>query len=258
MIAPLLIGRDATDIPGLMQDLQRNLHIFGRNGSVSYGLSGIDIALWDLAGKRTGLPLYQMLGGAPRQHLSAYASLRRYGDAEIVAANARAAVERGYRSIKIHEINLDNIRAVRTAIGPDIRLFLDTNCPWTVEQALANVEALRACDIALFEEPIWPPEDYQGLARVRAAGAATAAGENIYGLHHFRQLFEAGAVSVVQPSATKVGGVTEMREIMALAEAFGVEVMPHCGYFGPGYLAVLHTDRGDAGEHPVRASLSRP
>jgi L-alanine-DL-glutamate epimerase-like enolase superfamily enzyme len=240
MIAPMLIGRDPADIAGLMLDLQRNLHIFGRNGPVSYGLSGVDIALWDLAGKRAGLPLYQLLGGAPRERLTAYASLRRYGDATIVAANAQAAVARGYRSIKIHEIVLENIRAVRAAIGPDIRLFLDTNCPWTVTEALANAIALRPYDIALFEEPIWPPEDYQGLACIRAAGVATAAGENISGFYHFKRLFEAKAVSVVQPSVTKVGGITEMLEILALAKSFDVEVMPHCGYFGPGYLAVLH------------------
>ena len=248
MIAPSLIGRDATDIAGLMLDLQRNLHIFGRNGAVSYGLSGIDIALWDLAGKRAGRPLYQLLGGAPRQRLHAYASLRRYGDAQVVAANAKAAVARGYCSIKIHEVQLDNIRAVRRAIGPDVKLFLDTNCPWTVEEAAANAAALRAEDIALFEEPIWPPEDYQGLAKLRAAGIATAAGENISGLCHFRHLFEANSVSVVQPSVTKVGGVTAMREILALADAFGVEVMPHCGYFGPGYLAVLHITGAMAGD----------
>jgi D-galactarolactone cycloisomerase len=240
MIAPTLIGRDPSDINGLMQNLQQNLHIFGRNGPVSYGLSGVDIALWDIAGKRAGLPLYQLLGGAPRHRLSAYASLRRYGAANVVAANALAAVQRGYRQIKIHEVEINHVRAVREAIGPDIRLFLDTNCPWTVSEALTMVEALRPYDIALLEEPIWPPEDYDGLARVRAAGIATGAGENISGLHHFRHLFEVGAVSVAQPSVTKVGGVSELRKILALAEAFGVEVMPHCGYFGPGYLAVLH------------------
>ena len=100
-----LIGRDATDIAGLMPRLNQKLHLFGRNGPVVYALSGVDIALWDLAGKRAGLPLYQLLGGN-RCALPAYASLLRYGDPAVVRAIPRAAVARGYRFVKLHEIEL--------------------------------------------------------------------------------------------------------------------------------------------------------
>jgi D-galactarolactone cycloisomerase len=125
-------------------------------------------------------------------------------------------------------------------MGPGIALMVDTNCPWTVAEAQDMVAALRPHDIHWLEEPVWPPEDHRGLARVRAGGMRIAAGENTAGLHEFRSLFEAGAIDIAQPSVTKIGGVTEMRKVIALAEAFGVRLVPHCAYFGPGYLAAMH------------------
>jgi D-galactarolactone cycloisomerase len=240
LIAPHFIGRDPTDIGGLMAEITRKLHLFGRNGSVTYGLSAIDIALWDIAGKRAGLPLYQLLGGGSRRELSAYASLLRYGEPEIVGKMAARAVAEGYRSVKLHEIDVPQVWAAREAIGPGIALMCDTNCPWTVAQAIGMAKALAPYDLYWLEEPVWPPEDHAGLARVRAAGARVAAGENAVGLHDFRHMMEAGAIDIAQPSVTKIGGITEARKVVVLAEAFGVRLVPHCAYFGPGYLASLH------------------
>ncbi len=240
LIAPAVLGADATDISGLMHRLHQDLHIFGRNGAVVYGLSGVDIALWDIAGKRAGQPLHQLLGGAGRRELTAYASLLRYTDPSIVAANSARAVGEGYRMIKLHEIGVPQVAAARSAVGDAVELMLDTNCPWSVAEALDMVEALRPFRLHWLEEPVWPPENHAGLARVRAQGTRIAAGENAAGLHDFRHMFEAGALDVAQPSVTKIGGVTEARKVAALAEAFGVRLLPHCAYFGPGYLASLH------------------
>ena len=103
------------------------------------------------------------------------------------------------------------------------------------------------------EEPVWPPEDHVGLARVRAAGGlAIAAGENAT-TSDFKRMFEVGAVTYAQPSITKVGGVTEMRKVMALAQAFGVSVVPHSAYFGPGLLASIHCIAAMPREALVRA-----
>jgi D-galactarolactone cycloisomerase len=91
-----------------------------------------------------------------------------------------------------------------------------------------------------FEEPVWPPEDHNGLARVRQRGTRIAAGENAAGLHDFVDMFQKGSIDIAQPSVTKIGGITEMRKIISAAEAHSVELIPHCAYFGPGNLASIH------------------
>ena len=240
LVAAHFIGRNPTDVDGLMTEMAQRLHIFGRNGPVVYALSGIDIALWDIAGKRAGQPVHRLLGGQVRGELSAYASLLCYGEPAVVARMAERAATDGYRFIKLHEIELPQVKAARDAIGSDIALMCDTNCPWTVAQAIEMAHAFKPINLYWLEEPVWPPEDHAGLARVRQAGATIAAGENTAGLHDFRHMFEAGAIDIAQPSVTKIGGLGEMRRIADLAQSFGVRLVPHCAYFGPGFLASLH------------------
>ncbi len=249
-VAPALIGADARDINGLMRQMAERFHLFGRNGPLVYALSAVDVALWDIAGKEAGQPLWRLLGGAQRTHLPAYASLLRYQEPDQVAAAVARAAAQGYPAAKLHETGVAQVRAARGA-APALRLMLDVNCPWTVEQAIAMARALGGCGLDWLEEPVWPPEDHAGLARVRREGGIRiAAGENAAGLHDARHLFEAGALDIVQPSVAKIGGVSEMRRIAALAEAFGVRLVPHCAYFGPGYLASLHLAAALAPEAP--------
>jgi D-galactarolactone cycloisomerase len=240
LIGPMCVGRDATAINALIDELQRNVHGVGRNGPAMYALSAIDIALWDIAGKAANLPLYRLLGGSPRQDLPAYASLLRYSDPAVVARYTEQALQRGYRIIKLHQIDVASVKAARDAAGPDIAITIDTNCPWTVDEAIAMARQFQAFKPMWLEEPVWPPEDYLGLARVRAAGGLDiAAGENAT-TSDFKRMFEMGAVTYAQPSITKVGGVTEMRKVMALANVYGVHVVPHSAYFGPGLIASIH------------------
>ena len=242
MLAPAVLGQDARDIRGLHQRLAQHFHLYGRNGPLTYALSALDIALWDIAGKAAGLPLCRLLGAAPPvEGFAAYASLLRYSEPKLVGEAAARAAAQGYRHIKLHEIDIPQVAAARAAIGPDVPLMLDTNCPWTVAEAIAMAKRLRPFDLTWLEEPVWPPEDHAGLARVRREGGIPiAAGENAAGLHDFRAQFAAGALDIAQPSVTKIGGITEVLRIAALAEAKGVRMVPHCAYFGAGYLASLH------------------
>ena len=241
LLGPLCVGRDPRHVGTINEDLQRVLHGVGRTGPVIYGLSGIDIALWDIAGKDAGLPLHRLLGGSARESLPAYASLLRYGDADAVAHYTEQALGRGYRHIKLHEITVPEITAARAVAGPDVPLMVDANCPWTVPQAVAMARRLAPLGLHWLEEPVWPPENLDGLAEVRARGGVdTAAGENYGTVWDFRRAFEAGAITYAQPSVTKIGGITEMRRVMALADLFGVSVVPHSAYFGPGLLASIH------------------
>ncbi len=240
MIAPLAIGADAADIAGLNRKVQQALHLQGRYGLTLFGLSGLDIALWDIAGKAAGLPLHRLLGSARVETIPGYASLYFYRDTALVAQRCRAAVGQGYRWVKLHEIAEAEVAAAREALGADVPLMVDTNCPWTPEEARRMALAFKPYGIHWLEEPIFPPEDFASLARLQAdTGVPLAAGENACTAFEFQKMFAAGAVTYAQPSVTKVGGVSEFRAVAELAGRHGVAIMPHSPYFGPGFTASL-------------------
>lgn len=242
IVGPLVIGRDASDINALNRSMLHSLHLLGRNGPFVFAYSGIEIALWDLLGKRSGLPLYQLLGGAKRSELDAYASLLSYGnDVELVARNTAAACTSGYRHIKLHETTRESVLAANEAASASkARVMLDVNCAWSVPVARDMADALAGDDLMWLEEPVWPPEDCDGLRQVRERGIPISAGENVAGLFGFKSLIEAGAIDLAQPSVTKIGGVGEMLRVINYCNAQGVEVAPHSPYFGPGFIATLH------------------
>jgi L-alanine-DL-glutamate epimerase-like enolase superfamily enzyme len=240
IVAPLVVGRDAGDINAITRQVLHGVHLLGRNGPFVYAFSGIEMALWDLLGKRCGQPVWRLLGGGNAGRLGAYASLLSYGgDLDLVARNTADAYARGYRHIKLHEVTRDAVLAARSA-APDAAIMLDVNCAWTPPVARAMAASLATDGLAWLEEPVWPPEDAAGLASLRRFGIPLTAGENTAGLFGFRSLMEAGAIDIAQPSVTKVGGIGEMQQVIALARAHGVEVIPHCPYFGPGFVATLH------------------
>ena len=241
MIAPRVVGRDARDVAQINHDLQQGLHLFGRYGLTMFAISGLDIALWDIAGKAAGLPLYQLLGGSGVTPVPGYASLVRYEDPDLVAERVRHATNLGYTHIKLHEIAVPEIRAGRATAGDGVPIMVDTNCPWTFEKAREMAIAFSEYNLHWLEEPIFPPEDYSSLARLRReTGVALASGENACTAFDFKHMLEAGAVDYAQPSVAKVGGITEFRKVATLCETHGVQIMPHSPYFGPGFLATLH------------------
>lgn len=240
LIAPFFIGKDALQFGPLMRDIQEKLHIFGRSGPLMYGLSAVDIALWDIAGKASGAPVYKLLGGGAAD-LPCYASLEKFDDPALVRESVRHAIDAGFRSLKLHEMDLPAARAGREAAGPDVEIMLDVNCEWTLYEALAIAEELEALHLKWLEEPISPPENYDALAKLRKARRIPlAAGENVSTLMEFDRLLAAEAVDFVQPSPAKMGGITELRYIFPLAAIRNVVVMPHSFYEGPGLLAAIH------------------
>lgn len=240
VVAPLVVGRDAGDINALTRMVLHSTHLLGRNGPFVYAWSGIEIALWDLLGKRSGLPIWRLLGGSTPAPLPAYSSLLSYGgDLDLVSRNTAAARAQGFRDIKLHEVTREAVLAAQAA-APDAAIMLDVNCAWTPPIAREMAESLADTGLAWLEEPVWPPEDAEGLASLRMYGIPLTAGENTAGLFGFRTLMEAGAIDKAQPSVTKIGGIGEMVQVFALARAHGIEVVPHCPYFGPGFIATLH------------------
>ena len=206
-----------------------------------FALSGVDIALWDIAGKATGQPLFELFGGARRKQIPTYASLFQCVDKETVAERARAAVDEGYRHVKLHQRGEEDLCAAREAVGPDIAIMMDVNCAWSLDEAREIVPRLKSHDLLWLEEPIFPPEDFRSLAILRTeTGIALAAGESACTAFEFQRMIDSAAVNYLQPDVIKVGGITEFRKVLTLAEAQGCTVMPHTPIFGPGLLASLH------------------
>ena len=203
MIAPQAQGLevpDAAGIPAFMEQIQRNLHLFGRYGITMFAISALDIALWDIAAKAKGVPLHRLIGEAKRTRIPAYASLLRIGKPELIASECETALRLGYKAIKLHETTAPAVFAARQAIGPDIPLMVDMNCPLDGEAAIAFAHSCRDAAPMFLEEPVWPPEDFATLAEVRSKGGLNvAAGENACTVHQFRQMMTGGRG---QPCAT--------------------------------------------------------
>lgn len=241
LVAPLIMGKDEKNISELMANLQKQLHILGRTGAVTFALSGLDIALWDIQGKAKQQSLSELLGGAKHQSLPGYASLMRYGNTDLIKHNTERALEKGFGAIKLHEQSSEHVQAARQLMGPELPLMMDVNCPWSVAQTLEMLTQLQASNLLWLEEPIWPPEDFRGLKKIRdKKSIGIAAGENNMSACHFEEMLAYDSVDFAQPSVTKIGGITEMLKIMDLCQYFETPVMPHSPYFGPGLLATLH------------------
>lgn len=229
--------QDPQEISALMQQAEVNFHAFGRTGPVMYALSAVDIALWDLLAKTRNQPLWQLLG-AKRQKIGVYASLVSYGNhPESVAEKVLSTYQAGFRAIKLHETAYPAIAAAREVLPADAELMVDVNCPWNVSEATEQAQALRDLNLGWLEEPVWPPDDLAGLAQVRKQGTRIAAGENAAGVQGFAEHFKHGAIDVAQPSVSKIGGITAMLKVFALAKHHHVRVVPHCFYYGAGLMA---------------------
>lgn len=240
LITPLCVGRDATRIGPLMLEIQKKLHVFGRGGALTYGLSAVDIALWDIAGKLADAPVSQLLGGGVAT-MPCYASLACYSDPTLVRVAVRRAIDAGFAVLKLHEAGMPAIRAAREEAGPDIELIVDAGCPWSLAEATAVADELKAVGLKFLEEPLWPPENFEGLAELRqTTGLPISSGENASTLLEFERMLTVGAVDFVQPSPAKMGGISELRKVFPLAAVHNTAVMTHSFYDGPGFLAALH------------------
>ncbi|MGD8162914.1 mandelate racemase/muconate lactonizing enzyme family protein [Pantoea sp. FN0307] len=244
LVIPCFLGKPVPQsraaLEALMAEAEKALHGFGRGGPVRFGLSAIDIALWDLLGQQLAQPLWQLLG-ARRQQIGLYASLVSYNNQpEEVARQVMRAWQAGFRTLKLHETEYAAIAAARAALPPEATLMVDVNCPWTVEEASLRAVQLTELKLGWLEEPVWPPEDAHGLARVRSAGMPIAAGENACGEWGFAELFNNAAIDVAQPSVAKVGGISALLRVIQRANKHRVKVVPHCFYYGAGLLATAH------------------
>ncbi len=283
-VAPWLIGEDPLRTDVLWQTVYARLRDHGQKGVVIQGLSGIDIALWDIKGKHFGVPAHQLLGGAARNEVRAYATglyRRKSGDPlKYLPEEAARYVAEGFRAVKL-KVGFDIAedaavtRAVREAIGSDVALMVDANHAYDAVAAIQLGRMIERHDIGWFEEPV-PPEDVAGYRAVRSAlSIPIAGGECEFTRFGFRDLFASHALDIAQPDTCAAGGLSECKKIADMSEAFGIRYNPHV--WGTGIaiaaslqlLAVLpsHTPNSlaplepmlefDRTEHPIRQAILR-
>ncbi|MBL6455393.1 mandelate racemase/muconate lactonizing enzyme family protein [Belnapia sp. T6] len=244
-----VIGRDPFDVEVVWEDLYNRIKDYGASGFAITALSGIDIALWDVIGRAVGKPIHKLIGGAHRTEVQAYATGLYFIDmnrlVEEAVEEALEYKEQGFRAIKMKiglgdlKLDYERVRAVREAIGPEVKLAVDANHCFTVPQAIQLGRMLEPLDLMWFEEPI-SPEDHEGYAEVtRALDMAVAGGENDFTRWGFRDIIARKAMDIVQPDVCAAGGISECRKIATLASAHGVECVPHAWGSAIGLAATL-------------------
>ncbi|TQF81636.1 mandelate racemase/muconate lactonizing enzyme family protein [Elioraea sp. Yellowstone] len=241
-LAPRLIGRDADAIEAIWQDLFWHTHALSVGPLTALALAAIDTALWDLRGRRLGVPLHRLAGGA-KEAIPVYDTESGWLHVETpqLVADAQAAAARGFRGVKVKvgkphlREDVARLEAVRRAIGDGVELMTDANQGFTVAEAIRRAGAFEAAGLGLawYEEPL-PAEDVEGHARLCAATTIPiAVGESLYHPAQFRDYLARHACRIVQVDVARIGGITPWLKVAHMAEAFNVAVCPH-------YLMELH------------------
>jgi len=236
-LGALTVGEDPLDIEAIVGKLRAAAGMSGPGGIFTLALAAIDIALWDIKGKVFNLPLSRLLGGY-RQRVPTYASgaLMRHFPLDAVAKAGAKLVEKGFRQMKTQlalpgdtspDKEVERMRVLRDAIGPDIDLMCDINQRWDVRQAISIGSRVEQFNLFWLED-VTTHDDYAGLARVAEALATpVAGGEYVYGLAPFRHMLEARSVDIVMIDVLRSGGITGWMKIAGMAEAFNVPVVNH-------------------------------
>lgn len=246
-LKPILIGKDAKNINRIWEEMYngtrdhyaltrgRRFPILGRRGLTVSAMSGIDTALWDLKGKALGIPVMDLLGGACRDQMPAYAS-GGWADAENIGAQLNGYVAKGFNAVKMRvgimdqtvQNSIERVKAARKALGPNIKLMADAHGTFSVPEAKQFCRGVEDCNLYWFEEPI-SPDNRHGTAEVRASTAIPiAAGESEYTSFDIRDLLEVRALDVIQPDAAIIGGISETMRVGHLASVNQLELAPHC------------------------------
>ncbi len=238
-LRPLVVGADPLAHELLWDKLYRYA-VHGRKGGAMMAISAVDCALWDLKGKWAGAPVYRLLGGPTRTSIPAYASALGYAiEPARAAARTRELVRQGFRATKWFfrdgpadgpagmARNVELVRALREAVGPDVDLMLDCWMSWDVPYTVQMAERLEEYEPRWLEEPVLPDKIDSYAEIRRRVQIPISGGEHEYTRWGLKQLMDAEAVDVLQPDVYWAGGISELLKICAIASTYDLPVIPH-------------------------------
>ena len=231
----LLVGQNPFDIEKLWDQMFRSTLPYGRKGLPLMAISAIDIALWDIVGKATGQPVFNLLGGRTKDALPVYSTgndvafYHKLGFTGFKLAMPHGPTD-GWQGMKA---NLELIERTREIVGPDGEIMLDCYMAWNVDYTLRMAREMRPFRVRWIEESL-PPDDYEGYAEITARSEVPiATGEHEYTRWGFKELISRRCCHILQPDLMWVGGISEARKITAMASAWGLDVIPHGGGLHP-------------------------
>jgi L-alanine-DL-glutamate epimerase-like enolase superfamily enzyme len=233
-LGPLVVGSDPDFVERFWGAAWGDTNFIGQSGVPIFGIAAVEGALWDIRGKELGKPIYRLLG-ADRNRLPIYASGGLWLSQSIdeLVAETEAFRAAGFRAMKMRlgspdpATDVERVRAVRAAIGPNVALMADANQSLTVDRAIRLGRLLEEFDLAWFEEPL-PAYDHEGEAAVAAAlDVPIASGETEYTRYGFRRMLELKSADVLMPDFQRVGGVSEFVKVAHMARAYDVPVSSH-------------------------------
>lgn len=249
-IGKWLIGENPEDIERIWAKIFRGMTYVGTRGATSAAISGIDIALWDIRGKALNQPVYKLLGGGVRDKIALYCHPPEPKSPEHITESVKEIVASGHRAFKMdpmmHNLHVGNasfidgeisaeaenaamdvVAAAREAAGPDIEILIDAHGMYNVPTAIRLANQMAEWDIFWFEEPV-PAESWKALKQVKEQiTPLVSVGERLHTRWEFVPIFENNLADFVMPDVTWTGGITELKKIATMAEAYYIPISPH-------------------------------
>ena len=248
-LKPYVIGQNPLETETIWSTMYRRTLDYARRGVLVSAISAIDVALWDLKGKIMEQPVHLLLGGKKRDNIIPYATGLYFRSSDNLKAElaeeARGYADMGYKAMKMKvglgiERDVEYVKTIRGAIGPDVKLMIDANHAYNLREAIQLAKAVEPYNIYWFEEPI-SPEYYDQYSELRSkTSIPIAGGECEYLRYGFQTLLKSNSVDIIQPDICSTGGLTEAKRIAALASVYGVEIVPHTWGTGIAIAAAAH------------------